>query len=198
MLVRSPCWGKPGQPQKFLFEILVPGYLNGGRLVCKADSMESLCNVFDYPTLPFSKRPSQDEQSLKVPSPKNNSGFPAPLLMLGVGEEKSDPPKWGLEREREVFKPSSCQPWRMGALPLMLKCSCTLGSQAAPPGTGSPRQELCWRQWQWGHGLFLGKVRHFLNSPNMCIFIFLWVRDRGRTGQDSSQFSLCIPFVLYS
>lgn len=50
--------------------------------------MESLRNVFDYPTLPFSKGPSQDEQSLNVPSPKNNSGFPAPLLMLGVGEKK--------------------------------------------------------------------------------------------------------------
>lgn len=50
--------------------------------------MESLHNVFDYPTLPFSKGPSQDEQGLNVPSPKNNCGFPAPLLMLGVGEKK--------------------------------------------------------------------------------------------------------------
>lgn len=49
--------------------------------------MESLRNVFDYPTLPFSKGPCQDEQSLNAPSPKNNSGFPAPLLMLGVGEK---------------------------------------------------------------------------------------------------------------
>lgn len=61
--------------------------------------------------------------------------------------------------------------------------------------------QLCWRQWQWGHALFLGKVRHFLNPPNACIFKFLWVRDKfghyfgywGRTGQDGSQFSLCSP-----
>lgn len=32
-----------------------------------------------------------------------------------------------------VVKPTSCQPQRMGALPLGFKCSSTLGSQAVPP-----------------------------------------------------------------
>lgn len=33
-----------------------------------------------------------------------------------------------------VVKPTSCQPWRMGALPVVLKRSCIFRSQAAPPG----------------------------------------------------------------
>lgn len=127
----------------------MPGYLNGGRLVCKAASMESLCNVFDYPTLPFSKGPSQDEQSLDVPSPKNSSGFPA-LLMLGVGEKKVMLQNGDCKEKRwpmHVVKPTSCQPWMStledGCCSVVLQCSCPFRSQAASP-RHSPSRELSW------------------------------------------------------
>lgn len=40
-----------------LSELLAPPLLKGGRVVFQAGSMETLCNVFDYPTLSFSKGP---------------------------------------------------------------------------------------------------------------------------------------------
>lgn len=113
--------------------------------------------------------------------------------MLGVGGRRSNAPNWGLQRKwkckMHVAKPTPCQPRRMGALPLVFKCSFTFGSWCSGSSRG-----LCWsredrelstphRGWAalaagdgscWGCHLFLGKVRDFLNFSYVCIFIFLF------------------------